>query len=87
MVSYLARVDILSIIEQPQTLADCKENIVKVLSILKQKRSDFPSKLCGGELIIEKLMKRDKQVLYSILHFLMSSYYDVMPIKQNISIL
>lgn len=43
--SYLEKITLYKIIQYPTTISECKENIGKVLSIIRQRRRDFPSRL------------------------------------------
>lgn len=80
---YLEKIDLLNIIQYPTSILECKENLSKVLSLIKQRRRDFPQTLLGLKQI-ENIMKRDKHTLYSILHCLKQMYPDVHPIKNNL---
>ncbi|CDW89619.1 UNKNOWN [Stylonychia lemnae] len=80
--SYLEKITLYKIIQYPSTISECKENLLKVISIIKQRRRDFPSRLLS-EKAVENILKRDKQTIYSILYYLKLSYPDVQPIENE----
>ena len=43
--SYLEKVTVFSVYHQPSTITECRDNIHKVLAIIRQRRRDFPSRL------------------------------------------
>jgi hypothetical protein len=63
----LEKITLLKLIQSPRTIGESKENLMKVLSIIKQRKREFPLKLLS-EQSIEKILKRDKQTIYQILY-------------------
>jgi hypothetical protein len=43
--SYLEKITLFKLIQVPKTIQESRENIVKVLSIIRQKRREFPERL------------------------------------------
>eukprot|EP00347_Sterkiella_histriomuscorum_P018003 403347156 len=80
--SYLEKITLYKIIQYPTTILECKENVGKVLSLIRQRRRDFPSRLLS-EQSLESILKRDKQTIYSILYYLKFSYPDAIPIENE----
>ena len=76
--SFLEKITLFRIISFPNTIVECKENLSKVLNIIRQRRRDFPSRLLTED-TVENILKRDKQTIYSILYYLKLSYTDVLP--------
>jgi hypothetical protein len=44
---FLERATVYNLIQNPKTITECRENIVKVLSLIRQKIKEFPSRLLG----------------------------------------
>ena len=74
--SFLEKVTVFSVVHHPSSITECKENISKVLSVIRQRRKDFPSRLITDQ-AVESIMKRDRQTIYSILFYLKVMYPDV----------
>jgi hypothetical protein len=74
--SYLEKVTVFNILNHPNSITECRENVSKVLSLIRQRRSDFPSRLVNDQ-AVENVLKRDKQTIYSILFYLKVMYPDI----------
>lgn len=57
--SYLEKITLLKLIPTPRTIGESRENLQKVLSIIKQRKREFPLKLLT-DTNIELILKRDK---------------------------
>lgn len=57
----------------PKTIAESRSNVAKILSLIKQKRKEFPCRLLDTA-SVESVLKRDKQTIYSILYQLKLAY-------------
>jgi len=73
------------IIQHPDSILECRENIDRLLSLIKQIRIDIPERLLNSQ-ATEGLLKRDKQTIYSILYFLKTAYPDVAPLHADIAV-
>jgi len=71
--SFLEKVTLFKMIPNPKTISESRENVSKVLNLIKQRRRDFPLKLFN-EQTVENVLKRDRQTIYSILVYLKKSY-------------
>lgn len=80
--SYLERVTLFKIVQYPSTISECKENLIKILSVIQQRRRDFPPRLLT-EQSLERILKRDKQMTYSILYYLKMFYPDAQPMTND----
>ena len=74
--SFLEKVTVFSVIHHPTTITECRENVSKVLSVIRQRRKGFPSGLLT-EQAVENMLKRDRQTIFSILFYLKVMYPDV----------
>lgn len=59
VVSYLEKITLFKVIQVPKTIAESRENVMKVLSIIRQRIRDFPLKLLS-EQSVENVLKRDR---------------------------
>ena len=71
--SHLEKITLFKVIQQPRTIAESRENLTKVLNVIRQRRRDFPLRLLNDQ-SIEKILKRDRQTIYSILYYLKLAY-------------
>ena len=71
--SFLEKITLYKVIQQPTTIHESRENLKKVLSVIGQRRKDFPSKWLGPE-AIESILKRDKQAIFGILTYFKDCY-------------
>lgn len=69
----LEKLTIYKINQAPKTIAESRSNVSKILSLIKQKRKDFPCRLLDAS-SVENVLKRDKQTIYSILYQLKLAY-------------
>lgn len=60
-------------IKAPKTIAESRENVTKVLNVIKQRVREFPLKLLNEE-TVENILKRDPQTIYKILYNLKLNY-------------
>lgn len=73
------------IIQHPDSISECRENIERLLSLIKQIRVDIPERLLNSQ-ATEGLLKRDKQTIYSLLYFLKAAYPEVVPLHADIAV-
>jgi len=61
------------VFHKPSTISECRDNLLKVASVIKQRRADLPGKYLS-EKAIESILKGEKQAVYALLYHLKACY-------------
>jgi hypothetical protein len=72
---YLQKLDMFGLSAFPQTIGECRANLLKVMSVIRQKRPEIPSKLTSEE-SVEMILKGDRSTIFTILVYLKACYSD-----------
>lgn len=57
----------------PQTISECRRNLLKVFSVIRQKRSEIPKQILTVE-GVEEILKGNRSYIFTVLIYLKSFY-------------